>query len=218
MSTTRHVFREVNAGRMTVAEGMAQIDQAQQREAQLERFFAVLRWALVALACVALLVLLFAALPAAAHTPPLEQLPQTMLAQGDAAPAPAPVQGIGDKLLELASPGTVGTVASLILGALGGLAFLTMRRKKLVALASYYAFHIVEDIGNEIDGEDGFDKTARYLQKVDEYMRANGWRPLKPGEVEVAKLQASALHGAEVAKAKVAVAAAEAAALAAAGP
>lgn len=100
-----------------------------------------------------------------------------------------------------------GTVASLV----GGLVWLTQRRKKLVAIASYYAFHIVEDVGNEIEGEDGWDKTARYLKEVDAFMVKNGWRPLKPGEVEVSKMLASAAHGAEVAKAKVAIAAAEAA-------
>lgn len=102
------------------------------------------------------------------------------------------------------NPEGVGGLIALVLTAIGGFQFFTAKRKKLVALASYYAFHIVEDIGNEIEGEDGFDKTAKYLQKVDEYMKANGYRPLKPGEVEVAKLGAQALHGAEVAKAKIA--------------
>jgi hypothetical protein len=129
----------------------------------------------------------------------------------DTAAAAAPGPSLGSKLLELLSPGTVGTVLSLVAGAIGGLAFLTARRKKFVALGAYYAFHIVEDIGNEIEGPDGFDKTAEYLKQLDAYMVANGWRPLKPGEQDLAKLTAQALHGAEVAKAKVAIAAAEAA-------
>ncbi len=55
---------------------------------------------------------------------------------------------------------------------------------------------------------DGFDKAAAGLKKVDEYMVANGWRPLKPGEVQLAQMQLQAIHGGEVAKAKVAEAAA----------
>lgn len=132
---------------------------------------------------------------------PLEALAQTV----DPLPAPS----IGSTLLGFLSPEGVGGVIALILTAIGGFQFFTAKRKKLVAMASYYAFHIVEDIGNEIEGEDGFDKTAKYLQKVDAYMVAQGYRPLKPGEVEVAKLLASAAHGQEVAKAKVLVAAAE---------
>jgi hypothetical protein len=167
----------------------------------------------------ALLCLALFTLPVAAHAPPLEQLPDTMLAQGPDVThemvvdeAPAPAKGLGDRLLEFASPSGVATIFGLVASAIGGLVWFTSRRKRLVALAAYHAFHIIEDIGNELEGEDGFDKTARYLQKVDEFMRANGWRPLKPGEVDSAKMQASALHGAEIAKAKVAAAAAVAAA------
>lgn len=121
----------------------------------------------------------------------------TLLAQAAASPS------LGDALLGFLTPGGVGAGLAVVLSLVGGLAFVTQRRKKLVALAAYHAFHIVEDIGNELEGEDGFDKTARYLAELDKYMVANGWRPLKPGEVEVAKMLASAQHGAEVAKAKV---------------
>lgn len=148
---------------------------------------------------------LLLALPALAHAPPLEQLPHVALSQ--AAPAP---ESIGDRLLGFVSPGGVATLLGIVGSAISGFAFMSTRRKKLVALAAYHAFHIVEDIGLELEGEDGFDKTATYLKKVDEFMLANGWRPLRPGEVDSAKMQASALHGAEVAKAKVLVAAAEA--------
>ncbi len=129
-----------------------------------------------------------------------------LLAQAAASPS------LGDTLLGFLTPGGVGAGLAVVLSLVGGLAFFTQRRKKVVALAAYHAFHIVEDIGNELEGEDGFDKTARYLAELDKYMVANGWRPLKPGEVEVAKLKASSMHGEEVAKTKVAVAAAEAAA------
>lgn len=116
-------------------------------------------------------------------------------------------------LEQFLSPAGVATALGVVLSAVGAIAWFTSRRKRLVALAAYHAFHIVEDVGNEMEGEDGFDKTARYLKELDAFMVANGWRPLKPGEVESAKMQARALHGVEVAKAKVAEAAAMAAAV-----
>jgi len=111
-------------------------------------------------------------------------------------------------LPDFLSPTNVASLFAMVAGAVGAFAWFTGRRKKLIALASYYAFHIVEDVGAEIDGDDGFDKSARFLKELDAYMVVNGWRPLKPGdEVDLAKMNASALHGVEVAKAKVAEAA-----------
>lgn len=127
---------------------------------------------------------------------------------GEPVLAPSPFGALLDQFL---SPGGVVSVLATLVALVGGLAWFTSRRKRLVALAAYHAFAIVEDIGNEIEGPDKFDKTAEYLKAVDKWMVAQGWRPLKPGEQEVAKLQAKVLHGAEVMKAKVAVAAAEAA-------
>lgn len=117
------------------------------------------------------------------------------------------------KLIEdFLTPGGVATALGVALSLVGGLVWLTTRRKRIVGLAAYHAFHIVEDIGNELEGEDGFDKTARYLKELDAWLLANGWRPLKPGEVSVAKMEAQMLHGEQIARTKVAVAAAEAAA------
>lgn len=118
-------------------------------------------------------------------------------------------------LEQFLSPAGVAAALGVVLSVVGGLVWLTTKRKRVVALAAYHAFHIVEDVGNEFDGEDGFDKTARYLRELDAFMVANGWRPLRQGEVSSAKLQAKALHGVEVAKAKVAEAAAAAASTAA---
>lgn len=114
-------------------------------------------------------------------------------------------------LASLLTPANVIALLSLLLGALGGLSFMSARRKKIIALAAYHAFHIVEDIGNEMDGADAFDKTATYLAELDKWMLANGWRPLKDGEKALAEMHASSLHGEEVAKAKVAEAAVAAA-------
>lgn len=139
---------------------------------------------------------------------------------GEPVVAPSPLSGL---LAQFVSPGGVATMLGVVGSLVGTAVWLTKRRKEIIGLAGYYGFHIVEDIGAMIEGEDKFDKTARYLKEVDGWLRANGWRPLKPGEVEAAKMQATALHGIEVAKAKVAVAAAEAvaavpAALAAVAP
>lgn len=121
-----------------------------------------------------------------------------------AVPAASPFSG-------LFSMQGLGGLLTLVAGALGTMKWLSERRKRIVAKVAHYAFLITEDAGNEIDGDDVFDKAAHALKVIDEYMVANGWRPLRPGEVAVAKLELSASHGAEVAKAKVAEAAAVAA-------
>lgn len=97
----------------------------------------------------------------------------------------------------------VGAAVTLIGGIFGGAKWLSARRKKLIALATYHAFHMTEDACNETEGEDVFDKVKFALMKADEYMVANGWRPLKPGEVTRAKLGFQALHGEQIAAAKV---------------
>ncbi len=128
---------------------------------------------------------------------------------------PAPAQsGIGGLLAGFLSPGGIATGVGVILGVLGGFQFFSAKRKRILALAAFHAFHIVEDIDNELD--DGtaakatFDKAAAGLKQVDAYLVANGWRPMKPGEVPAQALALQAIHGGEIAKAKVAVAAAEA--------
>lgn len=85
MQTRDHVYREVTAGRMSVEQGMAEIEASQAREVAQERWQLVLGWALVALVAAVLLI----ATAAWPHTPPLEQLPDTTLAQADAPGSPA---------------------------------------------------------------------------------------------------------------------------------
>ncbi|GHG79755.1 hypothetical protein [Comamonas sp. JC664] len=113
--------------------------------------------------------------------------------------AQAVVPSVLDTILaSVFSPSGIATV----LGLLGtGVAFflggdwLNERRKRRIALGAYHAFNIVEDIAAENPADNGWDKAARGLQVVDEWFRANGWRPLKPHEQEVVKLSFSALHG-----------------------
>ncbi|QDE90147.1 hypothetical protein BHS06_14920 [Myxococcus xanthus] len=87
--------------------------------------------------------------------------------------------------------GIVGAGVALFAGG----NWLNERRKRRIALAAFHAFNIVEDIAAENPADNGWDKAARGLQVVDEWMRANGWRPLKPQEQAVVKLSFSALHG-----------------------
>lgn len=95
------------------------------------------------------------------------------------------------------------TLALLVTGLLGLLAkFITAAlRRKRIALVVYHAFHIVEDLDAEISGDTPADRAAAkaklFLGKINDYMLANGWRALKPGEEQVALLQASAIHGAQ---------------------
>lgn len=126
----------------------------------------------------------------------LSQLP---IALDNAAVPPS----AGEQLLSFAlSPsgiasivGTLGTVLGLVVG--GG----ELRRRR-VALAVNAAFHIVEDLAAATDGQDGFDKAEQGLKALDQYLLAHGWRAAKLGEQDVAKLQFSALNGAQKAATK----------------
>ncbi|MCI0573031.1 MAG: hypothetical protein L0Y66_19975, partial [Myxococcaceae bacterium] len=91
----------------------------------------------------------------------------------------------------LLSPTGIG----LVLGALALLLGSSEVRRRRVALATYHAFHIVEDLKRETPGMPALVKIGEGLRAADEYMRANGWRPFKPGEQEAAKLTFSAMHG-----------------------
>jgi hypothetical protein len=86
----------------------------------------------------------------------------------------------------------LGSLVLLVLGT--GLV-----RRRRVALATYHAFHIVEDVAAECraDGKDFpfLTKAAAGLQYANDWMASNGWRPLKPGEEERAELTFKSLHG-----------------------
>jgi len=102
-------------------------------------------------------------------------------------------------LSSLLTPSVIGTGLSIIVGAVGlffgGQAWLTARRKRIIATAAFHAFHIVEDWAALDESENAVDKVAKGFQVLDEWMRANGWRPLKHGEQELAKLEFKSLHG-----------------------
>jgi hypothetical protein len=100
-----------------------------------------------------------------------------------------------DKLLELIlSPSGLVTAVGLVLTGLSFLLGSSEVRRRRVALATYHAFHIVEDMDTE-RADAKLDKAVEGLKAADDWMKAHGWRPLKPGEQEVAKLGFQALHG-----------------------
>lgn len=107
------------------------------------------------------------------------------------------LQTVLDLLLNEA---TIGTVVVGLLAWLGKLVVTAVRRRN-VALAVYHAFHIVEDLASTNDSgsavDKALDKAAAGLRAADEWLKLNGWRPLKPGEKEVAALSFKSMHGAQ---------------------
>lgn len=101
------------------------------------------------------------------------------------------------------SPTGIVAAIGVLGGILGLLVGTDVIRRRRVATAVYHAFHVVEDLDAEL-GSEHLDKAVAGLKAADEWMRANGWRALKPGEQEVAKLEFTALNGQMHAAAKVA--------------
>lgn len=115
--------------------------------------------------------------------------------------------GVSSSILDaLLTPTTISIALGAVTGAIGlfaGGTWLTERRKRRIALGAYHAFHVVEDIAAEDPAENLVDKAAKGLEVIDSWMKANGWRALKPGEQALVKLQFSALHGEQKAEEKV---------------
>lgn len=136
------------------------------------------------------------ALSSAREAPPFQL---TALADSENGATPAP--GVGQQLLDLLfSEKGLGLLA-VIVGALGTIIGTTEIRRRRIALAVYHAFHVVEDVSKETETT-ADDKVAAGLKALDAYLLANGWRPAKPGEQEVAKLGFTALNGAAAAAVK----------------
>lgn len=116
-----------------------------------------------------------------------------------------PSATIGQQVLDLIlSPTGLATGISLLLGGLGLLLGSNEVRRRQVALAIHHGFLIAEDIASETPGEDAVDKIAAALKAADAYCTANGWRALKPGEQDVAKLTFTAQNGAQKVAEKIA--------------
>lgn len=143
--------------------------------------------------------------------------PLLALAQATTAP-PSAGSPILTQLTDLLfSNGGLATVVTVLFSVVGMLITTEVRRRR-VALAVYHAFHIVEDASTELGPNAIIDKVSSGLRAADDYLKANGWRALKPGEQAVAKLGFTSLNGASKLAEKVQAAAIEAAAPAANPP
>lgn len=151
-----------------------------------------------------LLALLFV-LPARASAAAGVPAPTFAIAQAEQ-PAPPP-SVFGEFAKQFLTPQGIASAVLTVLGLIAGAAGLSAQRKRQVAIVTEHAFHCVEDFAATTES-DIDDKVALGLKKADEWMRAQGWRPLKPGEVEVVKLGFSALNGATKVSEKIAEAAA----------
>ncbi|MBE4749412.1 hypothetical protein G4177_14695 [Corallococcus sp. ZKHCc1 1396] len=145
------------------------------------------------------------------------------LATLDAAPVLLAQASTSSVLLDaLLTPTNITLALGLVAGAVGlffgGSTWLTTRRKRIVATVAFHAFHVVEDIAALDESENGFDKAAKGLEVADSWMKANGWRPLKPRELAAVKLEFKSLHGAQSAEVKVRAEAMELAVEVASGP
>lgn len=130
-----------------------------------------------------------------------------VLAQTVSVPAPSP--SILDVIkANFLTPTTLVSLVISTLGILGSFAWASEKRKRILAEGVHLTYAVVETVGREIDGDDNFDKAARGILELDKWLVANGWRPSTPEEQAVAKMGFTAIHGNEIAKAKVVAAAA----------
>jgi len=141
-------------------------------------------------------------LPAAAAPPPsVDDLvlaagtpaPDFALAQAEPVPTPAP-SVLGEFAKQFITPQGIASVVLTVLGLIAGAAGLSAQRKRQIAIVTEHAFHGVEDFAATTETTVD-DKVAAGLRIADEWMKAQGWRPLRPNETEVVKLGFSALNG-----------------------
>ncbi|WP_242592443.1 hypothetical protein [Corallococcus exiguus] len=129
------------------------------------------------------------------------------LATLDAAPVLLAQASTSSVLLDaLLTPSNITLALGLVAGAVGlfaGGTWLTTRRKRIVATVAFHAFHVVEDFAAMDGEENALNKVAKGLEVADSWLKANGWRPLKPWEQEAVKLEFASIHGAQKADVKV---------------
>src|SRR5690554_5402193 len=100
-----------------------------------------------------------------------------------------------DFLLSLLTPENIAWAVTAILGLVAGLIGANVVRRRRIALATYHAFHIVQDIADETPGKDAADYIAAALKAANDYMVKNGWRPLKEGEKALVEVGVQSLKG-----------------------
>lgn len=138
-----------------------------------------------------------------AHLSPIAPItPHALMAQLPAEAAPATVSKPPSLIDQLLTPGGIATIVTVLGGVLGLLLGPSAVRKRRVALGVYLAYQVVNDIDAE-RGDEALDKPKEGLRALNDYMTAQGWRPLKPGEKDAALLGFQALHGEEKQRVKV---------------
>lgn len=98
-----------------------------------------------------------------------------------------------EKTLAVAVTALLGWVAKFVVGAV---------RRRNVAHVAFHAFHIVEDLAEDVTDGGKLDKALDWAKEVakaaDDYCKANGWRPLKPWEQQAVLLHAQSLSGQQI--------------------
>lgn len=121
-----------------------------------------------------------------------EVSPAMFLGQAaEIAPAPSPVAAMFAQFL---TPTGIASAVVTVLGLVGGLLGLSTLRKRQVAIVTQHAFFGVEDFAKTTESTID-DKIAVGLKFANDWMLAQGWRPLSEREAKVVQLGFNALHG-----------------------
>jgi hypothetical protein len=99
----------------------------------------------------------------------------------------------------LENPGHLAAILGAVLTLIAWLLGTGVVRRRRVALATYHAFNVMEDVANEYrkggQSVPALEKISQALGYADEWMKLNGWRPLKLHEQALAKLSWQSMHG-----------------------
>jgi hypothetical protein len=101
------------------------------------------------------------------------------------------------------TPANIASVVVTLLGLIGGALGLSALRKRQIAIVTQHAFNAVEDFAATTETSVD-DKIAAGLKVANEWMVAQGWRPLRTGELDVVRMGFTALNGATKVAEKVA--------------
>lgn len=96
------------------------------------------------------------------------------------------------------SPEVIATAIGILLSGLFAIIKVNdVKRRRLVATAAFHAYHIVKDLDEQ--GALNQPKVEAGLKAADDWMKANGWRPLADGEKLQTQLTFSSMTGQRVA-------------------
>lgn len=131
--------------------------------------------------------------PASMISPAIRTVPMRFLAQSHLLAGTRPLFGAID-VSGLFTAGNIAVAVGILLTAIFSFVKLRADRKRLIASIAHHAYLTVEDL--DAQGALHIPKVEAGLKAADEWAVKNGWRPLDPGEQQVAQLQFTALNGA----------------------